>query len=443
MINVYLVIILFIIVGNYLLDIVVETLNVRHAKTGLPEEYGGYYDPEEYKKAQNYLKENTRFEIITSTITTPITVAFILIGGFNFVDQIARGFQFGPIPTGLIFTGILMLASQIISIPFSAYSTFVIEEKYGFNQTTVRTFISDTLKAWLLAAIIGGTLFAVVLWFFGKAGNLAWVYCWVVVVVFQIVLTFLAPVVILPLFNKFHPLGDGELKAAIENYARSQDFKMKGVFEMDASKRSTKTNAFFTGFGKFRRIVLFDTLIVKHSVDELVSILAHEVGHYKKQHIFKSILMSIITTGLMFFLISFFINNEGLFSAFRMQSISIYAGLIFFAFLYAPINMVISIFSKMLSRKREYEADAYAVETHGKPESMISALKKLTVDNLSNLTPHPLKVFLSYEHPPVLERIRAIREAEFKGLIDCKKTMGATRLIIEGQGMKWLIFASC
>jgi STE24 endopeptidase len=407
--NIYLLIILSMIIGNYLLDIVVETLNVRHASTDLPEEYEGYYDPEEYKKAQNYLKENTRFEIIASSITTPITVAFILIGGFNFVDQIARSFQFGPISTGLVFAGILMLASQIISIPLSAYSTFVIEEKYGFNRTTVRTFILDILKTWLLAAMIGGTLFSIVLWFFGKAGSWAWVYCWAVVIVFQIVLTFLAPVVILPLFNKFYPLGEGELKVAIENYARSQDFKMKGIFTMDASKRSTKTNAFFTGLGKFRRIVLFDTLIKKHSVDELVSILAHETGHYKKKHIFKSILMSTVTTGLMFLLISVFINNRGLFSAFKMQSISIYASLIFFAFLYAPINMVISIFSKMLSRKREYEADAYAVETHRKPESMISALKKLTVDNLSNLTPHPLKVFLSYAHPPVLERIRVIR----------------------------------
>jgi len=410
--NTYLVIILCIIVGNYLSDIVVETLNVRHARTDLPEEYEGYYDAEEYKRAQNYLRENTRFEIIVSTITTPITVAFILVGGFNFVDQIARTFRLGPISTGLIFAGILMLASQIISIPFSAYSTFVIEEKYGFNRTTVRTFILDILKTWLLAATIAAPVFSVVLWFFGKAGNWAWVYCWVVVVLFQIALTFFAPVVILPLFNKFYPLGDGKLKAAIEDYVRSQNLRMKGVFKMDASKRSTKTNAFFTGFGKFRRIVLFDTLIEKYSVDELVSILAHETGHYKKKHVFKSILMSIVTMGLMFFLISFFINNEGLFSAFRMQNTSIYASLIFFAFLYAPINMVISIFSKMLSRKREYEADAYAVGTYRKPESMISALKKLTVDNLSNLTPHPLKVFLSYAHPPVLERIRAIRRKE-------------------------------
>ncbi len=407
--NIYLVIILFIIIGNYLLDIVVETVNVRHAKTDLPEEYKGYYDAETYRKAQNYLKENTRFGIITDTVTTPIMIAFILVGGFNLVDQFARSFQFVPIPTGLIFAGVLLLGFQIISIPFSIYSTFVIEEKYGFNRTTVRTFILDILKSWLLAAVIGGIIFSVILRLFDKAGNWAWVYCWVVVVLFQIVLMFLAPVVILPLFNKFYPLEDGELKAAIEDYARSQDFKMKGVFKMDASKRSTKSNAFFTGFGRFRRIVLFDTLIKRHSVDELVSILAHEMGHYKKKHILKSVLISIITTGLIFFVLSLFINNEGLFSAFKMQNTSIYASLFFFAFLYAPISMVISILSNILSRKHEYEADAYAVSTYGKPESMISGLKKLTVDNLSNLTPHSLKVFLSYSHPPVLERIHAIR----------------------------------
>lgn len=407
--NIYLVIILFIIIGSYLLDTVVETVNVRHARTDLPEEYEGYYDAETYRKAQNYLKENTRFGIITDTVTMPIMIAFILVGGFNLVDQFARSFQFGPIPTGLVFAGVLLLAFQMISIPFSIYNTFVIEEKYGFNRTTVRMFTLDILKSWLLGAVIGGVVFSIVLWLFDKAGDWAWAYCWVVVALFQVVLVFVAPVVILPLFNKFYPLGDGELKTAIENYAKSQDFKMKGVFKMDASKRSTKSNAFFTSFGRFRRIVLFDTLIKRHTLDELVSVLAHETGHYKKKHILKSILMSIITTGLLFFLLSLFINNEGLFSAFKMQNISIYASLFFFAFLYAPIEMVLSIFSNILSRKHEYEADAYAVSTYGKPESMISGLKKLTVDNLSNLTPHPLKVFLSYSHPPVLERIHAIR----------------------------------
>ncbi|MCK5188276.1 MAG: M48 family metalloprotease [Deltaproteobacteria bacterium] len=408
--NTYLIIILSIIIVDYILDIVVDTLNVKQTKTDLPEEFEGYYDAEKYKKAQNYLKENTRFGIIVDSITTPITVAFILIGGFNYVDQIARGFQISSIPTGLIFAGILMLASQILSIPFSIYSTFVIEEKYGFNLTTAKTFILDIIKSWFLTAIIGGIIFAVILWFFDRTGNMAWVYCWIVVVIFQIVLTFIAPVVILPLFNKFFPLEDGELKTSIESYAKSQDFKLKGVFKMDASKRSTKSNAFFTGFGKYRRIVLFDTLIKKHTVDELVSILAHEMGHYKKKHILKSIIISIMTTGLMFFILSLFINNEGLFQAFKMENTSIYASLFFFAFLYSPINMFISILSNILSRKHEYEADTYASETYGKFESMISALKKLTVDNLSNLTPHPLKVFLSYSHPPVLERIQSLRK---------------------------------
>jgi STE24 endopeptidase len=220
---------------------------------------------------------------------------------------------------------------------------------------------------------------------------------------------FIAPAIIMPIFNKFIPLEEGELKQAIEAYARSQEFKLKGIFTMDGSKRSTKTNAFFTGFGGFRRIVLFDTLVKKHVVKELVSILAHEMGHYKKKHILKSIVISILTTGLMFCILSLFINNRELFAAFKMQETSVYASLLFFGFLYSPIQMVLSIFGNMLSRRHEYDADAYAVNTYKDPVAMIAALKKLSVENLSNLTPHPLKVFLSYSHPPILERIRAIR----------------------------------
>ena len=407
--NLFLVIILAILIGDYLLNLIVDTRNIRHLKTDLPEEFSGYYDSEKYKKSQEYLKENTRFGFISDSITTPLTIAFILLGGFNIVDQFARSFHLGNIPTGLIFAGGLMFISQIFSIPFSIYSTFVIEEKYGFNKTTPGTFVLDILKAWLLVILIGGTLFAGVLWFFEKAGPLAWVYCWIAVSFFQIVLMFVAPVVIMPIFNKFVPLDDGELKAAIEAYAKKQGFKMKGVFTMDGSRRSTKSNAFFTGFGSFRRIVLFDTLIEKHTTDELVSVLAHETGHYKKRHILKSIVISILTSGLMFYILSLFINNGELFAAFRMDHVSIYASLFFFGFLYTPIDMILSVFGNMLSRRHEYEADDFAITTYRKPESMISALKKLSVDNLSNLTPHPLKVFLSYSHPPVLDRIAAIR----------------------------------
>jgi STE24 endopeptidase len=408
MFNLFLLFILIIIVGDYLLDILVETLNLRHLKTALPDEFVGYYDAQKYKQSQEYLKETTRFGIIIDSISTPLTIIFILVGGFNIVDTIARNFDQNMIVTGLIFAAILMLLSQLLSIPFSIYSTFVIEEKYGFNRTTPKIFILDILKGWVLTLVLGGIIFSVILWFFDKAGSLAWFYCWVTVVFFQIVVTFFAPIIILPLFNKFQPLEEGELKTAIEEYAKSQNFKLKGVFKMDASKRSTKSNAFFTGFGKYRRIVLFDTLIEKHTKEELLSILAHEMGHYKKKHILKSILLSIATTGIMFYILSLFLNNPRLFAAFQMEKISIYASLFFFGFIYTPITMIISIGGKILSRKNEFEADAYAAQTYKKPEAMISALKKLTVDNLSNLTPHPLKVFISYSHPPVLERIRRL-----------------------------------
>lgn len=407
---VFLVIILAILIGEYLLNLIVETKNVRHLRTDLPDEFSGYYDRGKYRKSQEYLKENTRFGLITDSIATPVTIAFILFGGFNLIDQFARSFHLSTIPTGLIFAAVLMLASQIVAIPFSIYSTFVIEEKYGFNKTTPRTFVLDILKTWVLAAVIGGILFSAVLWFFEEAGPWAWAYCWIAVTLFQVFLLFVAPVVIMPIFNKFTPLEDGELREAIEEYAKKQDFKLKGVFTMDGSKRSTKSNAFFTGFGRFRRIVLFDTLIEKQTKDELVSVLAHEMGHYKKKHILKSIVISIFTTGLMFYILSIFINNRELFAAFQMQHTSIYASLFFFGFLYAPIDMILSVFGNMLSRRHEYEADGYAVATYRKPQSMITALKKLSVDNLSNLTPHPLKVFLTYSHPPVLERIRAIRK---------------------------------
>ncbi len=408
--NTYLAVILIILIGEYFFNLFVEILNLKNIKTNLPNEFSDLYDSEKYEKSQRYLKETTRFELSTDTLMTFLTISFILAGGFNIADRFSRNFGFGDIVTGLIFAAIIMLIMQIINIPLSAYSTFHIEEKYGFNKTTVKTFILDIVKSWLLIIILGGIIFSVILWFFGKTGEFAWLYCWAAVTIFQIFVMFLAPVVIMPLFNKFTPIKDCELKTTLEDYAEKENFKIKGIFTMDGSKRSTKSNAFFTGFGKFRRIVLFDTLIEKHSIDELVSILAHEIGHYKKKHILVHLLISILTSGIMFFILSFFLNNSGLFTAFKMEYTSIYASLFFFGFLYAPIEMITSIFSNILSRKNEYQADEYSVKTYKKPDAMILALKKLSVDNLSNLTPHPFKVFLSYSHPPVLERIKSIRK---------------------------------
>ena len=407
--NTYLVVVLCILVADYVRDLVVEFLNVRHLDPKLPSCFEDSYDADRYARSQDYLKVNTRFGQLISSTTTPLMIIFILLGGFNLVDDFARSFDVGPIATGLIFSGFLLWGSSLLQIPIRAYHTFVIEERFGFNRTSVKTFITDLLKGWLLSAIIGAPVLAAILWFFGAAGGLAWLYCWGALTVFQLVIMFVAPVLIMPLFNKYEPLEQGDLRSSIETYAHAQDFKLKGVYRMDGSRRSSKSNAFFTGFGRFRRIVLFDTLIAQHSTEELTAVVAHEMGHYKKRHILTFMLVSMAATGLMFFLLSFFIENPKLFAAFKMESTSIYASLFFFSIFYSPISSVISVAVNILSRRHEFEADRYALDTHGHPGAMVTALKKLSVDNMSNLTPHPLKVFLEYSHPPVIDRIRAIQ----------------------------------
>ena len=297
----------------------------------------------------------------------------------------------------------------MVGLPFSVYATFGIEARFGFNKTTAGTFVLDLLKGIVLTTLIGGPILVFVLWFFDKGGPWAWLYCWIGVVVAMMVIQLLAPVLIMPWFNKFTPLDDGKLKESVTNYAVKEKFKIKGIYTMDGSRRSTKLNAFFTGFGRFRRIVFFDTLMEKLSTDEIVAVLAHEMGHYKLRHVFKMLAASILQMGILFFILSRFINNQGLFGAFRMDHVSIYASLIFFGFLYSPISMLLSVIFNIFSRQHEFQADRYALISTGRPEALISALKKLSVTNLSNLTPHPLHVFLNYSHPPVLERIRVFR----------------------------------
>lgn len=419
--NGYLIFILCLLVFNYLLNLVVELLNLKELKTEIPAEYEEYYDEEKYSKSQSYLRETTRFELLNATITLPIIIAFICFGGFTWVDQLARSAGGGLILTGLLFAGILMLLGQIMSLPFSIYSTFVIEEKYGFNRTTPKTFILDLIKGLVMGGIVGAILLSLIIWFFSAAGPLAWLYCWIAVTLFSIFLIYIYPVVFMPLFNKFEPLEDGELKSAINNYADKEGFILKDIFKMDGSKRSSKSNAFFTGFGRNRRVVLYDTLIENHSIPELVAVLAHEIGHFKLNHIKKMLVAQIIFMGLMFFTLSLFLHRAGMYEAFGVDYMAtigdyapIYAGLIFFQFLFEPISMLLGLFVNILSRKHEFEADAFAAETTGESENMITALKKLTVDNLSNLYPHPLKVFLEYSHPPVLQRIAAIRKVAAK-----------------------------
>ncbi|MCI5134100.1 MAG: M48 family peptidase [Candidatus Electrothrix sp. AW2] len=409
--NAYLIFVLAVLVGGYLLDLVVSFLELRSLQPELPTEFRDVYEKEKYRKSQEYTKVTTGFSLIQETVTLLLTLIFILAGGFNAVDLLARSVGWGSISTGLLFTGILVLLSFVLGLPFSIYSTFVIEERFGFNKTTGKTFILDLLKGVVLAVLIGGPLLAAVLCFFEITGSMAWLYCWLAVTLFTFVLQFLAPVVIMPLFNKFTPLEDGELKEGITEYAAQQDFAIQGIYTMDGSKRSTRLNAFFTGFGRFRRIVFFDTLVEKLQPKEIIAVLAHEMGHFKKKHILKMMAASVVQTGLMFFILSLFLGNEQLFAAFAMEHISVYAGLIFFGFLYAPVSMLLGIFFHIYSRKNEYEADAWAVQTtDDQGEGLINGLKKLSVHNLSNLTPHPLNVFIHYSHPPVLQRIKAIRQ---------------------------------
>lgn len=400
------VIILVTIIFEFVLNGLADFLNLKMLRSDLPETFRGVYDAERYRKSQQYLKVNTRFGWVTAAFNVTVILVFWFAGGFPLLDEWVRSFQFGPVLSGLIYMGTLVLFKGLLSLPFSMYATFVIEERFGFNQTTWTTFLTDLAKGLLLAVLLGTPLLAGILAFFSYAGTNAWWYCWIAITLYMLGVQFIAPTWIMPLFNKFTPLDAGELKTSILKYAASINFPIENVYVMDGSRRSSKSNAFFTGFGKHRRIVLFDTLINQHTTAELLAVLAHEMGHYKKKHILQTLVLGILQMGITMYLLSIFISYQGLFDAFYMPQKSVYAGLIFFAMLYSPLDFFISMFMQMLSRKNETAADRFSAETTRDPQSMVAALKKLSVHNLSNLMPHPLYVFLNYSHPPVLQRIR-------------------------------------
>jgi STE24 endopeptidase len=408
--NVFGIVILISLLLEFILELTGNLLNLRSLKLEVPAVLQDVYKPEEYRKSQEYLRVKTKFGILSSSFNLAVLLAFWFLRGFNRLDVVVRSWNLNQIESGLLYIGILVLAYSLLELPFSIYGTFVIEQRFGFNKTTGRLFVTDMVKNLLLGAVFGGALLAGVLAFFQYAGNYAWLYCWAGVVIFSLAFQFLAPTLIMPLFNKFTPMETGELREAILKYAGSVNFPLKNVFVMDGSKRSGKLNAFFTGFGRNKRIALFDTLVAQYSIPEIVGVLAHEVGHYKKKHVLQGMIISIIQTGVTFFILSLFIKSPGLYKAFYMENISIYSGLLFFILLYTPLQLVLSIVFQVVSRKNEYEADLFAAETIDKPQTMITALKKLSSKNLSNLTPHPFYVFLTYSHPPLLERITAIQK---------------------------------
>ena len=406
--NIFAIIILAALVLEFSLKLEANMLNLKSLKLELPLILQGIYKPEDYRKSQEYLRVTTRFGLIESSFTLILLLAFWFTGGFNRFNQIVSSWKLMPLASGLLYIGILFFVYSLLKLPFSIYDTFVIEERFGFNKTTPRTFFMDLVKGFILAAILGGLLLTGVLTLFQYESRFAWIYCWTIVIVFSLALQYVAPAWIMPLFNKYKPMESGELRDAILEYTRSINFPIKNTFVMDGSRRSSKSNAFFTGFGRNKRIALFDTLIAQHTVPEIVAVLAHEVGHYKKKHILQGTIISIMHTGLIFFLLSLFVGNTGLYQAFYMSQYPIYAGLLFFGLLYTPIELILSIIMQMISRRNEYQADRFAAETIKEPVNLVDALKKLSSTNLSNLTPDPFYVFLNYSHPPLMQRTQAI-----------------------------------
>ncbi|HOW24627.1 MAG TPA: M48 family metallopeptidase [Bacteroidales bacterium] len=400
-------VIIIILAVDYIAERILDYLNSTYWSDTLPDELKGIYDAEKYKKSQAYLRVRQRFSILTDSISLLVMLLMLLLGGFAWLDQVVRGWTAHPILMALCFFGILGLAADLLSTPFSVYSTFVIEERFGFNKTTPRTFILDKLKGWLLGAILGGGILSLVVWLYLSTGNLFWILTWAAISLFSVFMTMFYSSLIVPLFNKQTPLAEGGLRDAIEQFAAKVRFRLDNIFVIDGSKRSGKANAYFSGLGAKKRIVLYDTLITDHTVDELVAVLAHEVGHYKKKHTRTGIFLSVIQTGLMLFVMSLFIGNPLLSQALGADQGSFHMGILAFGILYSPISMILGLGINYLSRKHEYEADRFA-GVHFDARSLQEALKKLSVNNLSNLRPHPAYVFVYYSHPPVLKRLQAL-----------------------------------
>jgi STE24 endopeptidase len=404
-------IIIGIIVVDFIFEKYLDYLNTTTMSEVLPIELKGIYEEEKYKKQQAYQRENNRFGLLTSSFSFTLTLAMFLFYGFAFVDNLAWGFTANAIVAALFFFGLIMFASDLLSMPFSVYDTFVIEEKYGFNKTTPKTFVLDTIKGWLLGALIGGGLLALVIFIYQKTQNMFWIYAWILVSVFTIFMAMFYSNLIVPLFNKQTPLEEGELRDAIKKFADKVGFKLDNIFVINGSKRSTKANAYFTGFGAKKRIVLYDTLINDMETDELVAVLAHEIGHYKKKHVIQGLLISLVQTGIILFIFSLLINNTNLSKALGVEVPNFHIGLVAFGVLYSPVSFVLGIFMNLLSRKNEYQADEFAA-VNFKPEALASALKKLSVKNLSNLTPHKTYVFFHYSHPTLLQRLERLKKIE-------------------------------
>jgi len=398
--------------GYYLLDFSAKFLNLRSLRQEVPKEFLDVYDANRYRRSQEYTRLNTRFELVTATTEVVILLLFWAIGAFEGVDQFIRRFHFQPVANGLIYFAVLAAGQTALMLPFRIYQTFVIEQQFGFNRTTIKTFAADRLKEWLMSGLVTGLLAFVVLSLFQTFGVHAWLICWVCTLVISVILIYIAPTVVLPLFFKTSPVREGELRDRVTELAAREKFPIRELLVIDGSRRSSKANAFFTGFGPNKRIALYDTLIDNHTVPELLAILAHEIGHYKKRHLLRHFIFGQFNLLLLFLGASVCISRPELFSAFGVTTPSYYVGLVLYFILLQPFSALFSVLANYWSRRDEFEADRFAAETIGDPSPLITALKRLSKESLSNLTPHPLLVCLHFTHPPVLERVLALRKLE-------------------------------
>ena len=400
-------VILIIVIVSYVFDQLLDYINLKSQRKDIPDDVSAFYDKEKYSRSLDYHKELTNFSFLTSAVSFVGSVLMLWLGGFGWLDSLVRLHFRTDIFQALSFFGILMLASDILTLPFQLYGTFVIEEKYGFNKTTIKTFIADKIKGYLLSAVVGGGLISLLIYLVNAIGPDFWIWFSLIAAAFVLLINMFYTSIVVPLFNKLTPLAEGELKTAITEFSKKINFPVDNILVIDGSKRSKKANAFFSGIGKKKKIVLYDTLIANHTTDELVAVLAHEVGHYKKRHIIWGYFLSVAQITFTLFILSQMIFNENLSIALGGSQWGIHLSLLAFTILFSPISGLTGIFMSMYSRKNEFEADAYARETYS-ALALSQALKKLSVDNLSNLYPHPLYVFFHYSHPPLLKRLEAL-----------------------------------
>jgi len=399
--------IILIITLNFLFEQIVAFLNLRNQRVHIPKEVAEFYEKKRYYRSIRYQKELTKLSFYDSGFNFLFVLAIFIFGGFGWLDTLLRNFTDSPIPLTLLFFGVLLLVSDLVTLPFQWYRTFVIEEKFGFNTMTIKTFIKDKLKTYLIVAIVGGLLLSVLIYLILVVGPTFWIWFTVIFSGFVLFAGAFYTSLIVPLFNKLTPLSEGELKSAISGYSSKVGFPIDGVYIMDGSKRSKKANAFFGGIGKKKKIILYDTLVKNHSTEELVAVLAHETGHYKKRHIIRMCVFSVFQIGLILFILSRIVFNEELSLVLGGFGQAIHLNLVAFAVLIAPLSHILNMFINMQSRKNEMQADAYALQTFS-GTALSGALKKLSVDSLSPLYPHPLHVFLHDSHPPLLTRLKAL-----------------------------------